>query len=132
MKTVKQACIIDDDSIFVFATKRLMEIAHFCEEVVVYRNGREALDGFALLLQQGVTLPDVIFLDINMPILDGFQFLEMFSAWPLPAPVNLYMVTSSINPEDMQKAAAYSLVRRYISKPLSLDSLEQIATEIEA
>jgi CheY-like chemotaxis protein len=130
MKTLKQACIIDDDGIFVYATKRLMEIADFCEEVIVYRNGQEALDGLALLIQQGLPLPELVFLDINMPVLDGFQFLDIFSSWPLSAPIALYMVTSSINPEDMRKATSFSLVRSYISKPLSLETLGQIASDI--
>lgn len=131
MKALKQACIIDDDGIFVFATKRLMEIADFCEEVIVYRNGQQALDGLALLMQQGLPLPELIFLDINMPVLDGFQFLDIFSEWPLPRSLALYMVTSSINPEDMNKASSFPLVRSYISKPLSLETLQKIATEIK-
>lgn len=130
MKTIRQACIIDDDSIFVFATRRLMEIARFSEEVLVYRNGREALDGFALMIQEKRPLPEVIFLDINMPMLDGFQFLELFSAWPIPENVALYMVTSSINPEDMRRAEAFPIVRSYVSKPLSVETLEQILEEL--
>ena len=102
MRSVKLACIIDDDPIFVFATKRLMEIAQFCEEIIVYKNGKEALDGLSERLQQALPLPELIFLDLNMPVLDGFQFLEQFSVWPQAQSVSLYMITSSINPEDMQ------------------------------
>lgn len=126
MIPLKLACIIDDDGIFVFATRRLMEIANFCEEVIVYRNGKEALDGLSARMQAGAPLPEVIFLDLNMPVLDGFQFLEQFSSRPLTSAPALYMITSSINPEDMQKAAAFPIVKQYITKPIGLEVLHQI------
>lgn len=127
MRSVKLACIIDDDPIFVFATKRLMEIAQFCEEIIVYKNGKEALDGLSERLQQALPLPELIFLDLNMPVLDGFQFLEQFSVWPQAQSVSLYMITSSINPEDMQKVASFPIVQRYLTKPLCLDVLHELS-----
>lgn len=130
MRPLKLACIIDDDGIFVFATRRLMEIASFCEEVIVYRNGKDALDGLSERMKQGFPLPEVILLDLNMPVLDGFQFLEQFSSWPFTSGTSLYMITSSINPEDMQKAATFPIVKRYITKPISLDALHQIRASL--
>ncbi|WP_344827909.1 response regulator [Rurimicrobium arvi] len=130
MSAASLACVIDDDPIFVFATRKLMEMSGFADQIIVYRNGQEALDGLAERLREGRPLPDVILLDLNMPVLDGIQFLERFSQWELPVQMHLYLVTSSINPEDIKMANSFSVVRNYITKPLSLDIIEGLAEEL--
>ena len=74
MKKIDLACIIDDDPIFVFGAKRIMEMAHFCSSFLIFPNGRQALDKLKAILIAGEQLPDIILLDINMPVLDGWGF----------------------------------------------------------
>ena len=74
--------------------------------------------------------PEVIFLDINMPVMDGWNFLENFANQvPLHAYTNIYMVTSSIDPADQEKVKKYPAVKVFITKPFSVESLEQIYIE---
>ena len=84
MKKIDLACIIDDDPIFVFGIKKMMELSEFCNGFIVYKNGHEALNNLKAIVSSGGKIPDVILLDLNMPILDGWQFLEEFTKVPCP------------------------------------------------
>lgn len=126
MKQVNLACIIDDDPIFIFGTKRLMEIAGFCNEILIYRNGREGLDALSTLIQNRKTMPEIILLDLNMPILDGWGFLDEIINIELPKTVTIFIVSSSIDPIDLQKAKEYSQVSNFIVKPVTVENLKKI------
>ena len=83
------------------------------------------------LLEQGGNLPDVVFLDINMPIMDGWQFLEAFIQLPCPRPIRINIVTSSIDPNDLDRFENFktrtSHILEYRNKPIRLSDLEEIA-----
>jgi len=120
----KLTCIIDDDTVYVNLVKKLIQLKKLCDNILVFKNGREALEFF----KDSESLPDLILLDINMPIMNGWEFLEQFN------PINrglqnrpsLYVVSSSIDPVDFKKAKSIECVRDYISKPISMESFEQI------
>lgn len=82
MKKIDIACVIDDDPIFVFGIKKIMEVIGFCKSLMVFRDGSEALNNLKAIISAKEKLPDVILLDLNMPILDGWQFLEEFVKIP--------------------------------------------------
>jgi CheY-like chemotaxis protein len=129
MKKIDIACIIDDDPIFIFGTKRLMQLAGYCNDFLVYNNGEDALIGLKAMIETGQKVPDIILLDINMPVMDGWEFLDEFTQLPALQKITIYMVTSSIDPEDLKKAKEYEGLTNYFVKPMNADNIKQIIEE---
>lgn len=123
----KSALVVDDDRIFVFGISRLMEMTNFCDDIIVCQHGKEALDYLMNIADEG-KLPDVILLDINMPVLDGWQFLDEFlkirSRWKKE--ITIYMVSSSVSKGDIEKAKSYDIIRDYLIKPVKTEDLNRI------
>lgn len=118
--------IIEDDLITCFLIKTLMEKTGFATSVETFHNGEEALVG----LEKSGTAPDLIFLDLNMPIMDGWEFLrQMHSRSYLPR-VPVYILTSSIDPIDKEESHKHNQVKDYLIKPLSLPDLENIRNSL--
>ncbi len=132
MKKIKTACIIDDDPIFIYGTKRLMEEVDFCETVLVFQNGQDAIDGLHNLTESGEKLPCVIFLDLNMPVMNGWEFLEDFMKIPNHnrEKVAIYIISSSVDPRDLERIKNYEVVNNYILKPISKEDLESALENI--
>ena len=129
---VNRACIIDDDPIFIYGIKRIMKEIDFCDEIIVYENGESALNELGSLVQEGKKLPDVILLDLNMPVMDGWVFLDDFVKIPNHNQdhLSLYILSSSINPSDIEKAKNYAIVDDFISKPVTISDLKHILKEL--
>lgn len=130
MKKINLACIIDDDPIFVFGTKKIMKLADFCQSFMVFHNGEEALNSLTAIIKGGEKLPEIILLDLNMPIMDGWEFLEAFTAIPTPTTINIYIVSSSLDPEDIKRANNFKSVNNYIIKPIALEKIAEIASDL--
>lgn len=124
MKKINVACIIDDDPIFVRVVKKMMGVAEFCEDVQVYNNGQEAVDGLKKGASSGS--PDIIFLDINMPVMNGWGVLDTFGSLGLPDGVHVYVVSSTIDPEEIAKARSYPFVVDFVEKPITVDVFKEI------
>ena len=94
-----------------------------------FENGLQAIEGIKNKLNKGENPPDLILLDINMPILDGWQFLEEFKALKdkLSKDIVIYIVSSSDNVTDKNKAKSYQAeVKNYYLKPMTADDLKEI------
>ncbi|MGB5821842.1 MAG: response regulator [Saonia sp.] len=128
IKKILSACVIDDDPIFIYGTKLLMKKVGFCDDILIYNNGQDAMDGLNELVLQGKNLPSIIFLDLNMPIMNGWEFLEDFVQIPNHnrEKVMLYIISSSVDPRDLERVKNYEVVNNYILKPLSPEDLENI------
>jgi len=128
MKKVQICCIIDDDSIFVYGTKRIIKEVNFAESVLVYSNGQEALEGLAKISTSKEALPDVIFLDLNMPIMNGWEFLDEFKNCQnnRSKKIVIYIISSSVDPRDLERVKDYDEVDTYILKPITPDDLSKI------
>lgn len=124
------ACIIDDDPAFTFLTKEIMEMTDFCTDLLVYKNGQEAISGLTKIIKSGEILPDVILLDLNMPVMNGWEFLDEFSDTLNEKGVTIFIVTSSVNPTDYEKANNYQSVTDYVEKPVTEESLLEITKRI--
>jgi len=131
MKRIDIACVIDDDPIFVFGIKKVMQLINFCEGIMVFKNGQDALNNLRAIISAKEKLPDVILLDLNMPILDGWQFLDEFVKIPCEKEILIYVVSSSVDPEDVLRAKSYEGVSDYIVKPISVAKLKEVLYDFE-
>lgn len=132
MEMIGNTYVVDDDPIHVFGMQLLLKKIKFSKEVLVFRNGQEAIDAILESLGKGETLPSIIFLDLNMPIKDGWGFLEDFVQIPHHnrQKVIIYVVSSSIHPSDMEKAKKYEVVSNYIIKPINEKELTQLLSDL--
>jgi CheY-like chemotaxis protein len=120
-------CIIDDNPTFVFGIQRLMTLADVTSEYIVFNDGENALNGLKSRMEHPEKLeaiPDVILLDLNMPVMDGWRFLDEFTQIQSPKKITIYIVSSSINPLDIERAKQYDEVKEYIIKPISYDDVK--------
>lgn len=132
-KPIELAYVVDDDEFYVFAIRKLMDIQQFAEKVLFFPDGKEALDYFSMALACTDQLPDVIFLDINMPVMNGWEFLENFikTSPKLPKKISIYIVTSSISDSDIKKAKSYTEVSDYLIKSLTRADLDRVFNEVQ-
>lgn len=129
MSKIKLACVIDDDPLYNFGIKKLFEFTTFSEDSLFFKNGQEAIDALsAISNEEGY--PNVILLDINMPIMNGWQFLEEYEKRNLNKDIKIFVVSSSINQEEIDKANAYEFVDGYIFKPLTLEKIKELQQKI--
>ncbi|MET7030603.1 response regulator [Sediminicola luteus] len=125
-------CIIDDDPIFVYGTKVLLNYnSSFCSNIIVYENGKEALDDLRFMLKTNKEMPEVIFLDLNMPIINGWEFLDELKKMDLKKKIGVYVVSSSLDKMDEEKSRKYDMVIDFISKPLTANKLQQLLVATE-
>lgn len=128
MSNVSLTCLIDDDEIFVYAMKKIINLKQLSREMITFDRVEKALDYFSINKNKAVLLPDVILLDINLPGEDGWDFIESFgqiSDEMIKKP-KIYMLSSSANPKDQQKALSNKNIENYYVKPLSKDDFKEI------
>ena len=118
---IKQLVLVDDDEVYVYLTRRMIEETHLVDLVKVFRNGLEAINFLKSNVDHPDDLPEVIFLDLSMPVMDGWQFLKEFILLKphIGRKIVVYIVTSSISPEDIARSQAISEVSDYLIKPVS-------------
>ncbi|MDO7174009.1 response regulator [Mariniflexile sp. AS56] len=126
MKKINLACIIEDDPTHVYITKRYLNLTGIVESILICSNGKDAFDKLKAIIASGKNLPELILLDLNMPIWDGWQFLDAFKEIPTKQKINIYILTSSDSQKDMERAEQYNMNSNYIVKPVSLDKLKDI------
>jgi CheY-like chemotaxis protein len=117
---VRQIVIIDDSDPDLLYARIVVEQAHIADEVLTFGTAIEALE----FLAASPKPVDLILLDINMPEMGGFEFLDRFEMLPAPHrhTAVVVMLTSSPDPQDRARAQTYSVVRAYVVKPLDLDA----------
>jgi CheY-like chemotaxis protein len=124
----KNIVLIDDDPITNLINKRIIE-NYFGFKTIVFTNAAEALGQLKQwLMAETNMLPEIIFLDIDMPDMNGWEFLDELHTLPdaLIDKCHIIVLTSSIDFEDIEKSKTYRVVRGFISKPLTADSLRML------
>ncbi len=101
------------------------------EQVSMFMDGESALNFIQSHLSDQSALPDVIFLDINMPVMDGWQFVEEFRKLNLDKKIALYMVSSSVDETDMKRSKEYNVINDYIIKPVGKHRFEELLRSLE-
>jgi len=119
----KTCLLIDDNFIDNFVTRKILETGQFAETILVMQSAQEAIDA----LRRGVIKPEVIFLDVRMPMMSGFEFLEEFEKLDADVKdVRIFMLSSSLDPTDINKSSNNKYVAQFVHKPLTHDVLEEL------
>lgn len=126
---INEILLIDDNNIDNYINKFIVERAKIGETITVKNSPIEALD---FLKNKEGGFPELIFLDIKMPEMDGFGFLEAYSKFPEAKKnnSNIVMLTSSHNAEDIRKADENPYVKKYLIKPLDVSKLNDVLKEV--
>ncbi|UWQ78886.1 response regulator [Leisingera sp. S132] len=125
----RTAYVIDDDRMDRKFAKRSIGKLHLFETVELFEGPAAAMQH----IEEGGRPPELIFLDINMPPVTGFEFLEKCSAQIErldPVPV-IVIVSTTVNPADLERAARFPLIRKFLTKPLSADRVAEAAALLE-
>ena len=130
MKNINLACLIEDDPVHAFLSTKYLKMSGMIENILVLSNGQEAYEKLEAILFSGSELPELILLDLNMPVWDGWQFLDEFLKLPIDKKITIYILSSSINQEDHKKALEYNKVSNFIVKPITLETLLPILESI--
>ena len=126
-------CLIDDDKIYQFTARKMLEATGMAKNIQSFYDGSEALDFFSGEESKNIAnLPDVIFLDINMPIMNGWEFLDEYEKLSnsLPKKMLLYVVSSSVDDADIRRSKHYISVTDYIVKPISKMRYQELLESI--
>ncbi|HKX87460.1 MAG TPA: response regulator [Flavobacterium sp.] len=129
---MKNLILVDDDEIIVYLTKRLVAKTNLVELTEVFGNGRDVMDYLNENYDKPDLLPEVIFLDLFMPIMDGWEFLEEYALLKpkLTKDITIYIITSSVSPADIIKAKSLKEVSDYIVKPITKEQFVAILENI--
>lgn len=125
MKAINKLAIVDDDEAFVFLTKEIVSDTNMVKTINVFRNGQEALNFIETHKSNKEELPEIMLLDLSMPVMDGWEFLEEYARVipSLAKQILIYICTSSISPDDVYRAKTVSSVSDFIVKPVTQDKL---------
>lgn len=125
---------VDDDPITLMLCKMVISKASFANEIITAQNGEEALNYFDDIKLNNLgneisRYPQLIFLDLNMPVMGGWEFLDMFSKHDYPKlfkNCKVIVLSSTIDPADINKAKTYPMVYDFMSKPITKEMLESL------
>ncbi|MDG2431360.1 MULTISPECIES: response regulator [Flavobacterium] len=125
---------VDDDPITLMLCKKVISKAAFSNQIITAQNGEEAINLFHTLLNNAEkTVPELIFLDLNMPIMGGWEFLAEFSKPTFEQfhDIKVIVLSSTIDPEDLEKIKEFPMVMDFLPKPISLSTLNKVAEALD-
>jgi len=122
---------VDDDPITLMLCKKVIAKANFSDDIESAKDGVEALQFFNSVIdddKKSENYPKLVFLDLNMPIMDGWEFLDEFSknltaSFPM---TKIIVLSSSVDPKDINKSKNYPMVLDFLPKPITVEMLNNI------
>lgn len=123
--------LIEDDAITTMLMEMVIKREAGPRNVVAFANGLSALKELKRRRDLAVPLPQLIFLDINMPVMDGWDFLQELNRDPAFQQLTVIMLTSSVDPADLARAKSNNLVKGYVAKPINESNLQKIFQSLE-
>ena len=128
----KKILLVDDDKTFNFLHTRILEITGVAGEINIALNGNQAINSLMKLAREN-NLPDIILLDLSMPVMDGFDFLEAFKQSNIPdkEKITIIVITSSNDYRDKNRASNLG-IEHFLSKPVNENELYQVVVEASA
>ena len=125
---LKHVLLIDDSEIDTYIAKHVVNSSKMAEKITVKSSAVEALEYLSALIEKFEEFPDTIFLDIWMPNMDGFGFLDQYSKFPehIISKTVVFMLTSSGDTGDIERASKFPFVEKYLNKPLTLAVLKSL------
>ena len=125
-------CLIDDDEVYKFFMQKMLKIKKLAGAISSFPDGDEAFKFINENKKNPENLPDLIFLDINMPIMNGFQFMDEYTkiSGEIDKKITIYMITSSIDPVDLAHSKKFPEITDFITKPVTMDVLEKITSSL--
>jgi len=120
--------LVDDDSSYQFLTSRTIRSIGNTNDILQFYNGLEAIQYLSQNAHIPQELPDLLLLDINMPLLDGWMFLEEYSSIKdrIEKEINIVMVSSSIDSKDIDRARQHEDIADYLMKPVSIEKFKEL------
>lgn len=128
---LKNILLVDDDHATNLINRMVIQKADVTDKVTIKLNGKEAIDYLSDNEQaENLAPPDLIFLDINMPVMDGWTFLENYKGLreDQKSKIVLVMLTTSLNPDDRSRAESEPIISGFRTKPLSIEMVQDIVT----
>ena len=128
--TKKAIWIVDDDAIYQIIVNKIIQRSEMFSAISSFKNGKDAINNLHRAVATNDELPDIVLLDINMPIMDGWEFMEAMALIKpkLNKEIVVYIVSSSIAVEDKNKSKSYENILGYLSKPITVNDLVLIAS----
>jgi CheY-like chemotaxis protein len=123
--TKKSIWVVDDDPIYKIIMKKIIDKSQLFSSTAAFSNGKEAITALIDALESNCNIPDIILLDIEMPIMDGWGFINEFTKInpEIMRDIPIYISSSSIAAEDKEKAKNNKSILGYMSKPIKLEDL---------
>jgi CheY-like chemotaxis protein len=131
MKKINHVLLVDDEILINLINTRVIEMSNQVTKITALSSAEESLELLNNIIAKNPSdFPEYIFLDINMPDMDGWEFLQHFEQFPkqIIAQCSVILLTSSIDRSDIKKAKLNPLVYDYLSKPLSLENFSSVTS----
>lgn len=130
MQKLNKVLLIDDSEATNYMNQYFFTKLDACEEIVVCQNGQDGLDYLSAIPEEkwATDIPELIMLDIKMPVMDGFQFLDRYEQFPaeMRNSVITVLLTTSMSIPDRVKASNYESVKSFLNKPLTVNQLKEM------